>query len=179
MPNYLRANQAGATYFFTVTLENRRSDLLIREIDLLRDCYRIMMQRHPIKTIAICILPDHLHAIWTLPKGDADFSKRWQILKSSFSHALPKASQLSHSKIKHREKGIWQRRFWEHLIRDEDDLQRHIAYIHFNPVKHGLVKSVNDWPHSSFHRYVAAGLLDIHWAGDETSEERWRQDNLD
>jgi putative transposase len=101
-------------------------------------------QRFPFETVAICILPDHLHAVWLLPDGDSDFSARWSLFKSDFSRGLPAAQSRSASKIKKREKGIWQRRYWEHVIRDEADLDRHVNYIHYNPVKHELVSRVVD-----------------------------------
>lgn len=163
MPDYRRANIQGGTFFFTVTLADRSSDLLIRQVDLLRRVYRNVQQHHPFETIATCVLPDHLHAIWSLPDGDANFSLRWNLIKGGFSRALPRAAALSPSKIAKRDKGIWQRRYWEHVIRDEEDLTRHIDYIHFNPVKHGLASRVSDWPHSSFHSFVARGDLPVDW----------------
>jgi len=165
MPNYRRAKVAGGTFFFTVTLIDRDSDLLVREIDRLRRAYIDVSKRRPFETLAICILPDHLHAIWTLPEDDHDFATRWNLIKGGFARGQS-ASSRSPSKIAKREKGVWQRRFWEHVIRDEADLARHIDYIHFNPVKHGLVLSVADWPHSSFHRYVKRGDLPADWGGD-------------
>jgi putative transposase len=140
--------------------------LLVRQIDRLRRSYKVMQERLPFETVAICILPDHLHALWQLPDGDADFASRWSLFKSGFSRGLPPASSRSASKIAKREKGIWQRRYWEHAIRDDADLERHVDYIHYNPVKHGFVARVTDWPHSSFHRYVERGLLPADWAGD-------------
>jgi putative transposase len=107
-----------------------------------------------------------MHAIWALPLDDADFSRRWSLIKHDFSRALPENPQRSRSKIARREKGIWQRRYWEHAIRDDADLSRHIDYIHFNPVKHRLVTRACDWPYSSFHRYVAQGFLPADWGGD-------------
>jgi REP-associated tyrosine transposase len=163
MPQYRRAN--GSTYFFTVVLADRSSTLLVDEIDRLRKVYRTVCQRRAFETIAICILPDHIHAIWVLPEGDADFSTRWSLIKSGFSRGLEERPR-SPSKIVKREKGIWQRRYWEHAIRDEADLERHVDYIHFNPVKHGHVARVADWPHSSFHRYVGRGELTVDWGGD-------------
>ena len=164
MSNYRRSLVPGGTYFFTVTLADRRSTLLTDSIDQLRQAYTLAVERSPFKTTAICVLPDHLHAIWTLPEGNADYSHRWSLIKSQFSMAIP-ATNRSESKARKREKGIWQRRFWEHQIRDEADLNRHIDYIHHNPVKHGLVARVKAWPYSSFHRYVRAGLLPEDWAG--------------
>jgi putative transposase len=112
-----------------------------------------------------CVLPDHIHAVWALPERDADFSSRWSLIKSGFSRGLVPLPR-SASKVRKREKGIWQRRYWEHAIRDDADLERHIDYIHFNPVKHGHVARVVDWPHSSFHRDVDRGLLAADWGGD-------------
>jgi putative transposase len=166
MSRYRRVKIEGGCYFFTVTLADRRSDLLVREIDRLRDVYRSVQQSRPFETIAICILPDHLHVIWQLPTGDADFARRWSLIKASFSRGLDTTPSRSASKVKKREKGIWQRRYWEHAIRDETDLEQHVAYIHFNPVKHGLVARVRDWPHSSFPHYVAQEDLPLDWGGD-------------
>jgi putative transposase len=112
------------------------------------------------------VLPDHLHAVWCLPAGDADFPLRWSLIKSGFSRGLPCAATPTVSKTRKRERGIWQRRYWEHTIRDDADLARHIDYIHFNPVKHGHVSKASDWPYSSFHRYVKRGLLPEDWGGD-------------
>jgi putative transposase len=165
MPNYRRTKIAGGTFFFTVTLADRSSDLLIRHIERLRRVYHSIQESHPFETIAICILPDHLHAIWSLPRNDADFAVRWNLIKSGFSRGLPAASRSS-SKTAKREKGIWQRRYWEHAIRDDTDLARHVDYIHFNPVKHGLVSRVSDWPHSSFQQHVKRGSLPADWGGD-------------
>jgi putative transposase len=125
-----------------------------------------VQRRHPFETIAICILPDHLHAIWRLPKEDANFPLRWNVIKAGFSRSVPVTISRSPSKVAKREKGIWQRRYWEHVIRDDADLVRHIDYIHYNPVKHALVTRVCDWPHSSFHRYVERGQLPVDWGGD-------------
>jgi putative transposase len=165
MPQYRRAKINGSAFFFTVVLVDRSSNLLVEQIDRLRQAYRVIQERRPFKTIAICILPDHVHAIWTLPDGDTDFPTRWGLIKSGFSRGL-EARARSDSKIAKREKGVWQRRYWEHTIRDEADLNRHIDYIHFNPVKHGCVTRVADWPHSSFHRYVERGELAPDWGGD-------------
>ena len=165
MPRYIRARIKGSIFFFTVVLADRQSHLLVTEIGRFREVYRGVKQRRPFETIAICILPDHLHAIWALPEEDADFSTRWNLIKSGFSRGLDPMSR-SPSKVNKREKGIWQRRFWEHAIRDDTDLERHVDYIHFNPVKHGHVTRVADWPHSSFHRYVERGVLAADWGGD-------------
>ena len=166
MPRYRRFKVEGGVYFFTVVLADRSSDLLVREVDRLRMAYRNAARRRRFETIAICILPDHIHALWKLPEDDADFSRRWSFIKSGFSRDLQPALARSPSKLAKRDKGIWQRRYWEHIIRDDDDLARHIDYIHFNPVRHGLVPRVSAWPHSSFHQYVARGDLPHDWGGD-------------
>ncbi len=166
MSRYLRTKIDGGTFFFTVTLADRASNLLVQEIDLFRSSYRAVQGRLPFTTIAICILPEHLHAIWSLPEGDIDYPRRWNLIKGAFSRRLPFAAMRPPSKVAKREKGIWQRRYWEHAIRDEVDLVRHVDYIHFNPVKHGLVSRVSDWPHSSFHRFVERGDLPLAWGGD-------------
>jgi len=152
--------------FFTVAIADRTDDLLVREIDRLRRIYRSVADRYPFETLAICILPDHLHAMWSLPEGDADFPSRWNLIKGGFSRGLASRSARSSRQLSKREKGLWQRRYWEHVIRDERDYARHVDYIHFNPVKHGLIARVRDWPHSSFHQYVARGELPLDWGGD-------------
>jgi REP-associated tyrosine transposase len=163
MPRYVRAK--GHVFFFTVVLADRSSNLLVDQIDRLRKVYRTVQQHRPFETIAICVLPDHVHALWALPEGDSDFSTRWSLIKTGFSRGLDPGPR-SASKVGKREKGIWQRRYWEHTIRDDADLERHVDYIHFNPVKHRHVTRMVDWPHSSFHRYVERGLLAADWAGD-------------
>jgi putative transposase len=166
MSRYRRAKIEGGTFFFTVTLADRSSDILVRHIDRLRNAYVSAQKRFPFQTIAICILPDHLHAIWSLPPENSDFSYRWNLIKGGFSRGFPGRADRTQSKLSRREKGIWQRRFWEHAIRDDADLERHVDYIHFNPVKHGYVTRLCDWPHSSFHRFVAEGILPADWGGD-------------
>jgi putative transposase len=166
MPYYRRAKLEGGVFFFTVALADRSGDLLIRHIDSLRRMYRSAQERHPFETIAICVLPDHIHAVWSLPAGDADFSLRWSLIKSAFSRGLAHEGVRTPSKVAKRERGLWQRRYWEHAIRNNIDLERHVDYIHFNPVKHGYVSRVVDWPHSSFHRYVSDGVLPADWGGD-------------
>src|SRR6267154_3834295 len=165
MPQYRRAKINGSTFFFTIVLADRSSHLLVAQIDRLRQAYRVVQERRPFETVAVCILPDHVHAIWTLPEDDADFSTRWSLIKSGFSRGLD-ARPRSQSKLAKREKGVWQRRYWEHAIRNEADLERHIDYVHFNPVKHGHVTHVADWPYSSFHRYVEQGVLVADCGGD-------------
>ena len=167
MPNYRRAFVAGGTWFFTVNLLQRKNnDLLVREIELLRRVVQQVRQKHPFHIDAWVVLPEHLHCVLTLPTGDSDFSLRWRLIKSAFSRALPKEERISATRQKYGERGIWQRHFWEHLIRDELDFQRHVDYVHVNPLKHGLVKCVSDWPYSTFHRYVDNGIYDLDWCGD-------------
>ncbi len=166
MSRYRRAKIEGGVFFFTVTLADRSSDLLIRHIDRLRRMYMAAQRRNPFETIAICVLPDHLHAIWELPDGDSDFPLRWSLIKSGFSRGLVLDASRSTSKSARRERGLWQRRYWEHAIRDDRDLERHVDYVHFNPVKHGYVSKVTDWPYSTFHRYVERGILPADWGGD-------------
>jgi putative transposase len=166
MSNYRRAKIEGGMFFFTVTLTDRSSDLLVREIDRLRRAYGQAKAKQPFETEAICILPDHIHALWSLPAGDSDFASRWMRIKMNFSRGLPASTARSASKVARREKGIWQRRYWEHVIRDDADFERHVDYIHYNPIKHGLVSRVTDWPYSSFHRYVERGILPADWGGD-------------
>jgi putative transposase len=171
MPRYIRAAVPGATYFFTVTLADRESDLLVREIERLRRAYAGVQRRLPFETVAVCVLPDHLHAIWRLPEGDSAYAIRWQQIKRSFSLGLDNRALVTSSQHGKRERGIWQRRYWEHLIRDDDDLARHVDYIHFNPVKHGHVRRVADWPYSSFHRWVKDGRLPAAWGLAESAGE--------
>jgi putative transposase len=147
-------------------LADRRSRLLTEHIELLRSAFRYVQQRHKFTLEATVVLPDHLHAIWTLPEGDADFAVRWRLMKSAFSRGLPLGERRSQSRSRKAERGIWQRRYWEHTLRDENDFERHVDYINFNPVKHGHVAQVKDWPHSSFHRMVRLGLYPEDWAGD-------------
>jgi putative transposase len=138
MPNYRRAYVPGGSWFFTVNLLDRRQALLVENIESLRQAVAVTRQKLLFAIDAFAVLPDHLHAIWTLPAGDADFSTRWRLINSHFAKALPKQEHLSPVRIERNERGIWQRRFWEHLIRDEADYARHVEYCYINPVKHGL-----------------------------------------
>ncbi|MBR0694654.1 REP-associated tyrosine transposase [Bradyrhizobium lablabi] len=166
MPNYRRAFVPGGCWFFTVNLLNRRQTLLVDHIAALREAIATTRQNYSFAIDAFVVLPDHLHAIWTLPPGDSDFSTRWRLIKSRFAKALPKREALSAARVARGERGIWQRRFWEHLIRDEVDYARHVEYCYVNPLKHRLVTRVREWPHSSFHRDVRAGLFPEDWGGD-------------
>jgi putative transposase len=150
MPNYRRAFVPGGCYFFTVNLRDRNSRLRIDHIDLLRDAVRVTRRNYPYEIDAIVILPDPIHAIWTLPDGDANFPTRWRSIKIRFSKAVPATNRPVAGRTG--ERGIWQRRYWEHVIRDERDLNNHIDYCWRNPVTHGHVAKVADWPFSTFHR---------------------------
>jgi REP-associated tyrosine transposase len=165
MGQYLRNFVAGARYFFTVNLADRRSRLLIDHIDLWREAFRYVRTRHPFTVDAVVVLPDHFHAIFSLPEGDADYALRLRLIKTHFSRSLPADERRSGSRMAKGERGIWQRRYWEHTLRDEQDLARHVDYIHLNPVKHGHAERVRDWPSSSFHRYVRLGMCAADWAG--------------
>jgi putative transposase len=170
MTEYRRYRVKGGTYFFTVNLAERKRKLLTEYIDALRGAFREIKQAHPFRIEAIVVLPDHLHTLWTLPEDDDDFSLRWRQIKSAFSRQIEKDENVSKSRVGKQERGIWQRRFWEHAIRNELDYARHADYIHFNPVKHGYVRQVAEWPYSSFHRYVELGLCSSDWAGGETDD---------
>jgi putative transposase len=169
---YRRSHTTGGTYFFTVNLADRSSSLLVEAVDVLREAVRAVQQRHPFHIDAMVVLPDHLHAIWTLPQDDAAFPVRWALIKATFSRKLPQVAQehRSASRQSKGERGIWQRRYWEHQIRDDNDFARHVDYIHINPVKHGYVARPADWQHSSIHRYIKDGLLPNDWAGDTNPE---------
>jgi len=163
---YRRLWHAGGTYFFTVNLLQRRNnDLLVRHIDDLRASVAKVKERHPFIIHAWVVLPDHLHCVIELPEGDADFATRLRLIKVGFSKALPKTEFRSDVRNMRGERGIWQRRFWEHLIKNEADYQAHMDYVHINPLKHGLVKQVSDWPYSTFHRWVKLGVYAANWAG--------------
>lgn len=164
---YRRSAYAGATYFFTVALNRRDQSLLVDHIDLLRQVIRSVKARHDFHIDAIVILPEHLHTVWTLPDGDAAYPRRWSLIKSTFSRQLPADEWRGASRLAKRERGIWQRRYWEHAIRGDVDYARHVDYIHYNPVKHGHVARASDWPYSSIHRLVAAGALTSDWAWDD------------
>ena len=167
MPNYRRAFIPGGTWFFTVNLLQRHgNDLLVREINLLRNMVRKVRERHPFRIVAWVVLPEHLHCVMTLPPGDSDFSLRWRLIKSGFSRALPKTESCSEVRKAAGERGILQRHYWEHLIRDDADFRRHVDYVHVNPLKHGHVRQVRDWPYSTFHQYVASGKYPMDWCGD-------------
>ncbi|MBA3015558.1 MAG: transposase [Proteobacteria bacterium] len=165
MTNYRRNRVPGGTYFFTVAIADRRCDLLARHAEHFKAVFREEQQRAFFINLALALLPDHLHAVWQLPEGDSDYSSRWRRIKAGFTRLFPSGERVSSSRAARGERGIWQRRFWEHTIQDQDDLQRHLDYVHWNPVKHGLVSQVVDWPHSTFHAYVERGIYPADWGG--------------
>jgi len=158
MRTYKRAYENGGCYFFTVITHGRKH-LLTNEnaVARLRLAFKQVMNKRPFEIDAIAVMPDHLHCLWSLPKNDHDFSKRWMLIKSFFSVGIPAASNAR------REKAVWQPRFWEHLIRDDEDWRRHMDYIHYNPVKHGYVKQPAAWEYSSFRKAVEQGLYEKDW----------------
>lgn len=172
MTDYRRNFLVGGSFFFTVNLAERHLRLLTDHIDELRTAFRETRRHHPFTIDAMVVLPDHLHTIWTLPEGDADFATRWRLIKSAFSRTLAAGERISKSRAAKGERGIWQRRCWEHTIRDDNDFARHVDYIHINPVKHRLVARVVDWPYSSFHRMVKLGVYPGDWAGDASNDGR-------
>ena len=172
MVAYRRNRVTGGTYFFTVTLKDRSSVLLLKYVDELRLVFHRAMRERPFCIDAMVVMPDHLHAVWTLPPGDHDYPGRWRLIKSRYTQALLRAG-VDLCRNKKGEYDLWQRRYWEHTLRNDSDLERHVDYIHYNPVKHGWVKRVRDWPNSTFHRYVRKGIYQLDWAGvvDKSEED--------
>ena len=170
MTNYHRNWQSGGTYFFTVVVANRNAGPLIAHIDQLQASIQMVQSIHSFDIDAMVILPDHSHTIWTLPPGDIDYATRWKKIKAIFSKGMPRNETRSSSRIAKGERGIWQRRYWEHTIRDEGDFRKHCDYIHYNPVKHGYVKLAAEWPHSTFRLYVARGVYPVDWGGGEGND---------
>ena len=165
---YRRAFVAGGKYFFTVNLLERDKSLFTDHIDLLKTAFRKVKLAHPFDIDAIVVLPDHLHTIWTLPENDFDFATRWRLIKSHFSRGLPSTERINNSRKQKSERGIWQRRYWEHLIRDDLDYARHVDYIHYNPVKHGYVDKAFDWPYSSIHKFIERNMGSSDWGVGKT-----------
>lgn len=165
MTDYRRNFIPGGSYFFTVALAERSGRLLTDNIELFRHAVADVKRELPFVLIAMVVLPEHLHCVWTLPAGDADYPTRWKKIKAAFSRGLPRDEHRSASRVAKGERGIWQRRYWEHTLRNDDDLRRHVDYIHYNPVKHGHVRCVKEWPHSTFHHYVRRGVYPEDWAG--------------
>lgn len=168
MVNYRRNYIKGGSYFFTITLRDRHLDYLVKHIDLLQNAMRKVKQEEPYEIKAMVVLPEHLHMIWQLPDEDYNYSQRIRKMKGYFTSSL-KNNGILLKKDQRGEYLLWQRRFWEHTIKDEKDFENHIHYIHYNPVKHGLVNRVCGWPYSSFHQYVKKGLLELHWGGGDNS----------
>jgi len=170
MSDYRRARVAGGTYFFTV-VTYRREPWLCRDwaVAALRDAVRKIRRRRPFTIDAWVLLPDHMHCIWTLPENDVDYAGRWRQIKEHVTRALARSSSpvAATSHARRRECSLWQRRFWEHLIRDADDLAAHFDYVHYNPVKHGLCAAPADWARSTFHRWVRAGMYAPDWGAGE------------
>jgi putative transposase len=170
MPEYRRNFVPGGTYFFTLVTFNRRHLFSNKDnCQLLVDVWTDVQSRHPFESVAACILPDHIHAIWTLPEGDDGYPMRWKEIKRLFTQEFHRRNHEGIGRtLSQQLKGeatIWHRRYWEHTIRDQDDLNAHIDYVHINPLKHGLVPMVKDWPWSSFHRYVKMGIYPEDWGG--------------
>ena len=173
MPNYHRIFAEGGTFFFTVVTYDRLPILSHEHArNILHQAWFEVKERFPFKTLAVCLLPDHLHCIWKLPEGDADYPIRWKEIKRRFTvrylQEVGPGEERNQSRQKKQEAAIWQRRYWEHTIDHQEDLEEHLDYIHYNPIKHGYVKQAGDWPYSSFPRYVKRGIYEPDWAGGET-----------
>ncbi|MGL4237951.1 REP-associated tyrosine transposase [Tabrizicola sp.] len=165
MSRYLRPRVVGASVFFTVALADRRARTLVEQVDALREAVRVTKAERPFRIDAWVVLPEHMHAVWTLPEGDADYSVRWKEIKTRFTKSVGRVGPRSASKIARGEAGVWQRRFWDHHIRDERDFAAHLRYCWWNPVKHGFVERPVEWPYSSIHREIRLGQVEPEWAG--------------
>ena len=165
MVSYRRNHITGGTYFFTANLRDRRQALLVEHIDAFREVIRDVRQEIPFVIDAMVILPDHWHAVWTLPEDDAAYARRIRLIKSRFTRKLL-AAGVPLTKDVRGDYDLWQKRYWEHTIRDDRDFEAHVNYVHINPVKHGYVKRAVDWPHSTLHRYISDGTLPADWACD-------------
>jgi putative transposase len=164
LPDFHRYRVPGGCYFFTVNLLERHGNTLLTDrIAEFREAVRRVRRSRPFTIDAWVVLPDHLHAVWTLPPGDDDFSTRWRLIKTFFVRGLPKTERLSRVRRADGERGMWQRRFWEHAIRDDEDYRAHVDYVHVNPVKHGLVAAPAEWPYSTFTSCVHRGLYPLDW----------------
>ena len=175
MSRYKRNYEKGGVYFFTAVTFKRQKIFTGPSMDILRSCFKKTFVEAPFRIEAIVVLPDHMHCIWQLPGGDNDFSSRWKKIKSEFSKRYKEkfgelSPPISASMKKKGEAGIWQRRFWEHTFRDENDFCIHCDYIHYNPVKHGYAQTPNQWPYSSFQRFVHAGVYDESWGSARRPE---------
>ncbi len=169
MVQYRRNFQKGGTYFFTVTLRDRKSDFLIKYYAEFSAAIKQVKQNKPFNVLAYVVLPEHCHFIWRLSESDKDYSGRWREIKKAFTKKLVDCG-VCLKKNHNNEYALWQRRFWEHTIVDEDGFENHVNYIHYNPVKHEVVGAVNEWPYSSFHHYVAKSVIAKDWAGFKENE---------
>ncbi len=170
MPNYRRSHQ-GRLYFFTLVTQDRQPIFAGEPVrELLRDALVRTQRERPWEMTAIVLLPEHVHMIWRMPQDDVDYSTRLSVVKKRFTRAYLVAAgreaRVSHGDRRHRRRGVWQQRFWEHAIPNARDFRMHLDYVHMNPVKHGVVRRACDWPHSSFQRYVAAGWYESDWCGE-------------
>jgi putative transposase len=168
MPEYRRMQAPGGTFFLTLVTYGRAP--LFRAataVELLRNVMAGVRSERPFEILGAVILPDHLHFLWELPPNDTDFSSRAGLIKARFTKALLGGAAAGTpecpSRLRHRERAVWQRRFWEHTIRDDEDLDAHMDYIHYNPVKHGVAACAHAWPYSSFHRWVRSGACAVDW----------------
>ncbi len=170
---YRRDQTAGGCYFFTHVIADRTKPMLTEHIDLLRQAFQQVKRRYPFKLHALVVMPDHFHCVLELPAGDCRYPLRFMLIKMLFTRALLKSKQINHNCPS---KQIWQHRYWEHLIRDDQDFFNHLNYIHWNPVKHQIVNSVQEWPFSTFHYYVAIGWYPANWGGNEQLHYESSQD---
>ena len=176
MVAYRRNFVPGGTYFFTVNLRDRNKSYLTQYVDDLRECFRSCKSKYPMTIDAVVILPEHLHCLWTLPSDDSNYANRWRYIKSSFTKKLI-AHGVNITKDKHGQYNLWQRRYWEHTIRDEKDFNRHVEYIHYNPIKHGYVTKLIEWPNSSFHQYVKNGVILENWGENHPPDTELDRDS--
>jgi len=184
MPDYRRSYVKGGTYFFTVVTYGRLPILTSKPArDILHQVWAEVKERFYFDTIAICLLPDHLHCIWRLPEGDANYPVRWKEIKRRFTlrylAEVGPGEERNLSRQKKHEAAVWQRRYWEHTLSSQEDIEEHLDYIHYNPIKHGYVKQSSNWPFSSFSRYVKQGIYEPDWAGGETGRTQrldWGKD---
>ena len=168
MPDYRRYFNPGAAIFFTVITHDRRLILCTEKgRDFLRQAIQNVKKDRPFESIAFALMPEHFHCLWKLPDEDGNFSVRMACIKKMFTRLWLENGEdqcdISKARKKHREKGVWQKRFWEHTIRNEDDFINHVNYIHYNPVKHNLAKCPHAWPYSTFHQWMKDGYYKKEW----------------